>query len=223
MPPNTHSTKAKILKTAERLFATGGIEDVSVRQINLAAGQRNACATAYHFGSRDKLLAAVLDVHREGINQRRLAIVAGLRRAGREQELHALAEALVLPLAELLPPAPGGHYLRVMAQVIGHPRYYRLARGREHGEGLAEVLTLLRAIPSAIPADILNQRFGMAMRQIIHELADYQQVYYTRQTAGKPATSLFISNLIDSVAGLLSAPLSAATRWEHQRNGLLSA
>lgn len=216
-------TRERILRTAERLFATVGIEDVSVRQINLAAGQRNPSATAYHFGSKDALLAEVLDLHRAGINQRRLELLAGFRRDGREGDLRALAEALVLPLAELLPPSAGAHYLRVTAQAIGHPRYHRLVRGREHGEGLNEVLALLRANLPGVPAEILDQRFGMALRQVFHELADHQRVHGARPAAATPATSLFIGNLVDAVAGLLGAPLSPETRRELQRIGRQTA
>ena len=75
-------------------------------------------------------------------------------------------KALVYPLAELLPPAHGGNYLLVTAQAIGHPRYYRLVRGGDHGEGLKEVLALLRTSLPAVPGEVLDQRFGMALRQV---------------------------------------------------------
>lgn len=223
MTTQARGTREKILEMAERLFARDGIEDVSVRQINLAAGQRNPCATAYHFGSKDALLSAVLELRRAGINRRRLAIMAEIRRAGRQREVRALVEALVHPLAELLPPAGGGHYLRVTAQAIGHPRYHLLVRGRDHGEGLNEVLALLRTSLPAVPAEILDQRFGMALRQVFHELADFQHVHGGRRAASSPDLSLFISNLVDSVAGLFSAPLSATTRQELRRIGRRTA
>ncbi len=223
MTSPARGTRDRILDTAERLFARDGIEDVSVRQINLAAGQRNPCATAYHFGSREALLKAVLEVRRAGINRRRLAIMADLRRAGRERDLHSLVEALVHPLAEQLPPGKGGHYLRVTAQAIGHPRYHRLVRGGDHGEGLNEVLALLRESLPEIPGAILDQRFGMALRQVFHELADFQRVHGGRQSAAGPDVGLFVSNLVDSVAGLFAAPLSAATRQELRRIGRHSA
>jgi AcrR family transcriptional regulator len=211
------STRDRIIESAERLFARDGIEDVSVRQINLAAGQRNPCATAYHIGSKEALLKAVLDLRRAGINRRRLALVAGIRRDGREREVGALVEALIHPLAELLPPADGGAYLRVTAQAIGHPRYHLLVRG-DHGEGLNEVLSLLRASLPGIPREILDQRFGMALRQVFHELADYQRVHGSRRAGALPDPGFFIGNLVDSVAGLFAAPVSAATSHELRRN-----
>jgi AcrR family transcriptional regulator len=210
-------TRERILETAERLFAQRGIDQTSVRQINLAAGQRNASATAYHFGSRDALLGAVLEYRREAINARRLALLHSLEQDGRHQDLRALVGALVHPLAERLGrKAEGDHYIRVIAQVTGHPRYHRMAQARSrHGSGLERLLELLRACLPALPEEILRQRFGMALRQVFNELADYQRLYLARsRTAAAANIPLFVSNLVDVVTGMLAAPVSTATIGE---------
>ena len=64
-------TREKLIIAAEQLFAERGIQDVSLRQINNAAGQRNASATHYHFGSRDTLVRAIFEFRMTGIDQRR--------------------------------------------------------------------------------------------------------------------------------------------------------
>lgn len=213
-------TRERILETAERLFAEHGIDQTSVRQINAAAGQRNASATAYHFGSRDVLLAAVLDYRREAINARRMELINDIRRAGRERELRALVEALVHPLAERLGRRPeGDHYIRVIAQVTGHPVYHQLIQARlPHGTGLEQLLDLMRACLPQLPEHILRQRFGMALRQIFNELADFQRLHLARRRGATSNVPLFISNLDDAIAGMLSAPVSAATLDEIKRN-----
>ena len=61
MPPNATATREQLIAAAETLFAERGIEGVSLREINAAAGQRNASSIQYHFGNRDGLLAAVID------------------------------------------------------------------------------------------------------------------------------------------------------------------
>ena len=38
--------------TAERLFAMNGVEGVSLREIQAAAGQSNSSVITYHFGSQ---------------------------------------------------------------------------------------------------------------------------------------------------------------------------
>lgn len=213
-------TRERILETAERLFAEHGIDQTSVRQINAAAGQRNASATAYHFGSRDALLAAVLDYRREAINARRIELINEIRRNGRERELHALVEALVHPLAERLGRRPeGDHYIRVIAQVTGHPTYHQLIQARlPHGTGLEQLLDLMRACLPQLPEHILRQRFGMALRQVFNELADFQRLNLARRRGAASNVPLFISHLDDVIAGMFAAPVSAATLDEMKRN-----
>lgn len=53
-------TRERLLTVAERLLLESGYDNVSVRAINAAAGA-NAAAVHYHFGSRDRLVAALLE------------------------------------------------------------------------------------------------------------------------------------------------------------------
>ena len=46
-------TRERLLLTAEKLLGERGINGVSLREITREAGQRNASALHYHFGSRD--------------------------------------------------------------------------------------------------------------------------------------------------------------------------
>lgn len=52
------STRSRLVKTAERLFAEKGVSTVSVRAVNAAAGL-GAASVHYHFGSKEQLLRAV--------------------------------------------------------------------------------------------------------------------------------------------------------------------
>ena len=63
MPRDATETKARLAREAERLFATRGVYQVTVREIVNAAGQRNVSALTYHFGSREGLLEAILIQH----------------------------------------------------------------------------------------------------------------------------------------------------------------
>ena len=51
----TRTTRARILVSAEALFAERGFEVVSLREITGAAGA-NVAAVNYHFGSKEKLI-----------------------------------------------------------------------------------------------------------------------------------------------------------------------
>ena len=54
-----NATRARLVKTAEKLFAEQGVDAASVRAVNAAAGL-GAASVHYHFGSKDELLRAVV-------------------------------------------------------------------------------------------------------------------------------------------------------------------
>jgi len=220
----TEKTRTRILLTAEKLFAELGIDRVSIRQINLAAEQKNSSATQYHFGNKTGLLEAIFDYRMEPINQRRLEMLREQKEAGDEASLRRLVEALVYPLTEQLQSYGSGYYyIPIVAQVTGHPNYYAIAQHRSrHATGLRQLLTLTRKNLADIPEQLIRQRFGMALRQVFNELADYQRLKGRLKgqsnlsgtgvvDSGMP---LFISGLVDAVTAQFAAPVSATTLEE---------
>lgn len=68
----TRGTRDRILLSAEALFAERGFEVVSLRDITGAAGA-NVAAVNYHFGSKEKLIDAVVTRHLTPVNEERLS------------------------------------------------------------------------------------------------------------------------------------------------------
>src|SRR5262245_25019066 len=101
-----------IVEAAERLFAERGIEAVSLRDVNLAAGQRNHSAAQYHFGDRAGLIAAVFEARMTTINEHRHRLLAGL---DQDDPLAALAGVLVAPLVDAVAATPSW-YARFLAR-----------------------------------------------------------------------------------------------------------
>ena len=54
------TTRERLIVAAERLFAEHGFDGVTLKQITAEAGQRNASALQYHFGSRVDLVRAIV-------------------------------------------------------------------------------------------------------------------------------------------------------------------
>ena len=74
---NAARTRERLIDAAVRLYGGRSIDAVSLREISVAAGQKNPNALQYHFGDRDGLLQAIFDKHasriaelREGYIQR---------------------------------------------------------------------------------------------------------------------------------------------------------
>src|SRR6478752_2511579 len=70
------TTRDKLLDAATRLFAERGIDNVSIAEIVRSAGQRNASALHYHFGTRNELLRELLAQHVPAIHDRRVELLA---------------------------------------------------------------------------------------------------------------------------------------------------
>ena len=54
------STRERIKRAARRLFALNGVDAVAVRDIIAAAGQKNASALNYYFGSKEGLIETLI-------------------------------------------------------------------------------------------------------------------------------------------------------------------
>lgn len=89
------STKNRILETAEVLFAVNGYEGTSLRDITERAGV-NVAAVNYHFGSKEKLLTALLDRVIAPINVERLRLLEAASSDG-PPDLNQILTAFLLP------------------------------------------------------------------------------------------------------------------------------
>ncbi len=76
----TADTKEQILDVAERLFADRGFHATALRDITGEAGV-NLASVNYHFGSKEALLAAVLERRLSPINARRLELLDAIEAA----------------------------------------------------------------------------------------------------------------------------------------------
>src|SRR3954451_1477034 len=98
LSPNI-ATRDALLDCAEQLIAERGVHGVSMREIGLAAGQRNNGATQYHFGTKDALVKAVFERRAREVDARRRELLDRLADE-RNATIHELVQAYVTPLAE---------------------------------------------------------------------------------------------------------------------------
>ena len=76
LTPTSTRTREQLILAGERLFAQQGVDNVSLRQINAEAGQRNSSASHYHFGSKESLITAICEYRLERLNKRRNDMLA---------------------------------------------------------------------------------------------------------------------------------------------------
>ncbi len=93
-------TKRRILDAAEQLIGDKGFPSTSMRDITKAASV-NLASVNYHFGSKEALLAAVLERRLQPINERRLQLLDEIERqaddSGGEPALYDIVRAFLSP------------------------------------------------------------------------------------------------------------------------------
>lgn len=126
-------TDRRLLLAAERLFADKGVDGVSLRAINAAAGT-NVASLHYHYGSKEALLKALIRERSREIHQRRAHLLEQLEKAD-PITARGLAEAFALPVAELAVQG-AATWVRFIANMIstGHPALDIVTQGFfDHG------------------------------------------------------------------------------------------
>jgi AcrR family transcriptional regulator len=195
----------RLISAAEELFASHGIDGVSLREINRVAGAKNASALQYHFRDRDGLLNALMAKHRRDVEARRHAMLDAYEADGRE-DLRALAGALVRPMAAKLADQDGGpQYLQILADLINRPR--AVIDPADLDDPASSIYRWRQLVGRLLDEDVtrLHRRY-VTIR--------FAAVEIGRRARSGPHTDdrLFTSDLVDLVTGVLSAPLSDETR-----------
>ena len=193
-----------LLRTAERLFAERGLAGVSLRQIAVAAGQRNPAVVQYHFGSKDDLLKAIIESRTEVLDARRFELISGPRLSGLE-EMRRIVRAILLPLVEL---GSDTHYVRFLANLAASPRELAEAFSKiddRHARGRHLVESSMDVALAEMPRPIRDLRTSMVTRLVLDTLAvrnDGRGIEDDGLTDER-----FIVNLVEAAVGLLVAPV----------------
>lgn len=210
----TEDTKTRLIEAAERLFGERGIDGVSLRQVAAAAGQRNTAAIHYHFGCKEALIDGIFERRMAAIDAQRLARLDELTAGERAPDLREVLAAAAWPLAEhILAGAGGRAYILFVAQVYGRSHAAvadAITGGR--GRGWQEVFVLADGLVPDVPAPLLATRFELTAGSLVYALADYVRGFRAGRELDEVDFRLFVDNLIDTMVGALTAPVSAATR-----------
>ena len=88
------AAREQLIAAAEHLFAESGIDAVSLRQINVAAGQKNSSAAHYHFGTKEALILSIYQVRMEHVNKRRMLMLEHIEQTGQQKNIRTLVEVI---------------------------------------------------------------------------------------------------------------------------------
>jgi AcrR family transcriptional regulator len=161
------TTKELILDTAERLFAERGLDAASVRDITGAAGV-NLGAITYHFGTKQRLIAAMFNRHFGPLRQRVHELLEEAeQRAGHEPPpIEELLDALMRPMVEgsFCTGKRNIPFMRLMGrcQSEPNPQVQRLIRSHME-EIFARFAAALQRVLPGLPREELFWRIQFVM------------------------------------------------------------
>lgn len=189
------ATRAALLDAAVRLFADEGIEGVSVRAVNRAAGQAPA-AVHYHFGSKAALLDAVVARYGEqvvaDIGRRAHQLLDAPEPPAPREVVEVLAEPYRLLLER--DSAGGRAWLGVIAQLSlsGDPRVSQ----PQAEYNLALLAVARRAFPDVDPGEV-ERALRLAVITLIQMLVQESDEPSRERGALRP----YVDVVVDFVAG----------------------
>jgi AcrR family transcriptional regulator len=194
------ATRELILQTAERLFAERGIAAVPLRDIGIAAGQRNNVAVQYHFGDREALVREVARYRATFVDELLSDLMAGRKAMVIREHVRTFVRSMARNLDE------DNHYLGFLSRYLIERGGYAGLDAAVSSETIANLRELMRRALPHLPGHVIEERWEVLMTTAVHTLARYQ----TAMKAGTLAAPL--EELLDDLERFLTAGLEAPAR-----------
>lgn len=208
------TTREHLLDVAEQLFGERGVDNVSLREIRIAAGARNTAAMQFHFGGREGVIEALAQRHVPRIGARQQGLWQLVEDDDALDDSRRLVEVLVLPGAEYLLQGPSARaWTKVMAELVTSPDMpldvmAALAPPASRSAGRA-----LRAqMRNTMSERIANERLFVNARTLVHQYGDRAVIENEPLEKRRHLPSgVWVQNLVDMVLGALFAPVGSRT------------
>jgi AcrR family transcriptional regulator len=204
-------TRRRLLDVAERLFATRGLDAVSLRDITETAGA-NMAAVHYHFGSKQELITALVERRSGAIGKRRNSLLDELEKSP-TLDLRSVVRAIVLPTAEMVAEEGGGaYYVAFLATLGDHPEVTPTLLSA-YGAYTRRLLRLLAKVTPELPDDVRLLRWSIA-GDLVNRLLGYPtgQVRHWLAQLRPGADAHLVDSLTDIVEGIFIAPVTVSQR-----------
>jgi AcrR family transcriptional regulator len=198
-------TRERILLAAEKLFAEFGIDNVSLRDVSIAAGQKNNGAVQYHFGDRDSLVRELAAYRARATEQVRAELLGKLVSGEKPPQVRDYVNAFVLSLASALD--EDNYFLRFLSRLI-------IERGGLFTQSVPEstlvfMRNVMRRLLPHLSDALIEERWKILMTSTVHVLSTYQ-VGRRLGTLHAPLDQL-LDDLVNVLSAGLEAPASALT------------
>lgn len=207
-------TRRKLKTSALQLIAERGVENVSIRDIQGAAGQKINGSITYYFASREALIRElIVDVGQvlDAANNRRLD---RLESAGGPNSVRQVVDIL-LPSFSPVDPAEtnqADYSLRFFSSVLISHRDLLFEATAGQDRGTRRCYAHLRRLAPDMPEELLQQRLMLVLLYSLSSGASMEAAQADNQAWknlwGYKSSR---SNLADTMAAIITAPVSEET------------
>lgn len=220
-------TKRGLIEAAERLFALQGIAATTIRQINAAAGQKNQSAIHYHFGSKDAILDAIMELRVAPTNQRRAVLLEEVRAQAGDRPLSTpeLVRVLCEPNIRRVMETPAPHFQArfVLQMRVDHDVWRRYERDHRTW-ALTELHAEMRRARPFLPREVARSRF----RQIVnHSMISLAEIELAQERLGprfsREEADFRIEEMLVALHAIVDAPVTPAAVASMQRARLMGS
>ncbi len=187
--PKSSST-ARILTSAEEVFARFGFDGTSIREIARRADVPVALIS-YHFGGKDGLYRAIFEARSPILSEQRMA---GLRLADLERDpdrkLDLILKSVLMPILRLRVAEHGSHFGMLLARELSDPAAADRGVVRDLADPVAEavIVRLRGALPQRSLAEI-HWLFQVVIGTLVWILSDAGRIGRLSEGAADPNDS----------------------------------
>lgn len=199
--------RERLIRAGEHFFARHGLDQVSVQDITMLAGQRNASAIHYYFGSREGLLEAIAAKHQTRIDAVRQVALDKLEFRDAVSDVRAITAILVLaPMTDMEEREDARDWLRITPQVVHLTRTtdQQLLDYGPRVPALHKCIRHLRERVTHLPEDIFEERVSLVIYMIT--LAHAERAVAIESGTARIDRSEFVQNLVEMLTAALFAP-----------------
>ncbi len=209
-----NTTREKIKDVAQQLIAEHGVDGISIRDIIIAAGQRNMASLYYYFRSKEELIKELVFDANAIMEATRTDYLAKIEEIGEPLTVRQIVHVILSGGAKL-DPSQGGRAATIMrffgAVTQTHRHLFEEAIGGQISPTSLKCMDLLRKQLPHIPPAIVNQRlmflwFSQTSILIARE-EGLAAGGAAREYWSQPGTYL---NILDFLCGALQAAVTQA-------------
>lgn len=206
---NSARTREKLIDAAVDLYGKRSIDAVSLREIAVAAGQKNSNALQYHFGDRDGLLQAIVDKHAYAITELRGQYIERAE-SGEWPPGEAAARCLVQPIVEYVEANPDRiNFVKVVSQIAA---VYQNGTAPDGESGIRfpgnqPLVDVFEKALCQLPQREVQRRIYLVVTNTFHSIADiYRASDQQAATSALADKNAMLEQLILLLNSFFSAP-----------------